>query len=509
MATNGKIKVFNAPDTDRVNYLRDLQYEMARERIAELELELEDTGWRHLSSLGTGPWEFTREHLRDICRLSRLYFLKNPIINRCVTIQAIYVWGQGVKISARDPDVQMIVERFLNDPGNKAELTSHRARVLKECDLQVDGNIFFALFTDMDDGSVSIRTIPVDEITQIIHNPEDRKDPWYYKRTRNKTDVRSQLNPQSGDQEIIFYPDWNLDTTEHDFPTRDAGSGARFEKDVKVFHMKVGSLSEMQFGVPETYQALDWARAYKDFLEDWATIVKSLSTFAWKVKGPATSSAYNAVNSALGSTISTDTNETNPRPPTGSVWYEDGNFDLAPMKVSGATIQADDGRRLLLMAMGAMGIPETFMSDVSIGTLATATSMDRPTELKFRDRQTMWGDTETDILQYVIRQAAMAGYRELELREIQEGKEKRFVVMKDGKPVDTYVDVNFPPILERDVEKIVRSVVAASTLGGKALADPPTIPAREVSRKLLQAIDVGDIDGQLQMLYPDGDSTGG
>jgi hypothetical protein len=30
------------------------------------------------------------------------------------------------------------------------------------------------------------------------------------------------------------------------------------------------------------YAALDWARAYKEFLEDWASIAKALSRFAWK-----------------------------------------------------------------------------------------------------------------------------------------------------------------------------------------------------------------------------------
>lgn len=518
MAINGKprrnssvIKVFNHPDVDQANYLRDIQSEIYRERIAELELSLEDNGWINLTD-ATESWEFSRDALRRICRMSRLFFLKNPIINRGVTIQAIYVWGQGVKISARNEDITAIVHRFLEDAGNKTELISHRARVLKECDLQVDGNIFFALFTDKDDGSVSVRTIPVDELNQIVHNPDDRKEPWFYKRTHDKTDLKSQLHPSTGGQEVIYYPDWNLDTEEHVFPEQEAGinqgSTVSYERDVKIFHVKVGSLSEMQFGVPETYQALDWARAYKEFLEDWATIVKSLSTFAWKAKGPSSSAAMAAVNSALGSTLSTDNPESNPRAPTGSVWYEDENVTLDPIKVSGATVKADDGRRLLLMALMSMGIPENFTGDVSIGTLATAESMDRPTELKFKDRQTLWTDIYSELFQYVIRQAAIAGYRGLKLQQVTtEQNEKVWQVFKDGQKIDTYVDVTFPPILERDIEKIVRSVVTAYTLSGNLPADPAVIPAKEVSRKLLQAVGVEDIDGVLKMLYADGENN--
>jgi hypothetical protein len=159
--------------------------------------------------------------------------------------------------------------------------------------------------------------------------------------------------------------------------------------------MKVGGLSEMQFGIPETYQALDWARAYKEFLEDWATIVKSLSRFAWKMTVPQGSDGVAVAQSVLGSTVSLESGENNPAPPAGSAFVESGEFNLQAMPKTGATIQADDGRRLLLMALAAFGIPETFTGDVSVGTLATAESLDRPTELKFRDRQTLWQDGHT------------------------------------------------------------------------------------------------------------------
>jgi hypothetical protein len=189
----------------------DFQRHLLRERITELQLELEDRGWARIGDATDQSFEFDRAAIKAMCRLSRLNFLKNPIINRGVNVQAIYVWGQGVKISTRDETIKKVVDRFWNDPGNRAELTGHRARVLKECDLQVDGNIFFALFTNTENGAVSIRTLPVNQVQQIIHNPDDRKDPWFYKRVYEATDLKSQFGQTMIGQRTIFYPDWQLE----------------------------------------------------------------------------------------------------------------------------------------------------------------------------------------------------------------------------------------------------------------------------------------------------------
>jgi hypothetical protein len=487
----------------------DLQRHLLRERISELQLQLEDRGWARIGDSSLESFEFDRAAIKAMCRLSRLNFLKNPIINRGVNVQAIYVWGQGVKVSTRDENIRKIVDRFWNDPGNRAELTGHRARVLKECDIQVDGNIFFALFANPDTGAVSIRTLPVNQVEQIVHNPDDRKDPWFYKRVYQATDLKSQFGRTMTGEKTVFYPDWQLEEDVH-FPEGlpQLDNNASFAQAVKIFHMKVGGLSEMQFGIPETYQAIDWARAYKEFLEDWATIVKSLSRFAWKMTTPTGADALGVAQSVMGSTVSVESDETNPAPPAGSMFVESGDFNLQAMPKTGATIQADDGRRLLLMALAALGIPETFTGDVSVGTLATAESLDRPTELKFRDRQTLWQDGLQEILQYVIQRAAASGYLGLELRRVDEEsndsvQESVWKVFKDGKEVDTTVEIHFPPILERDMKKVVESVIEGTTLNGRPELPQPMIPRRETSRLILQALNVSDVDGQLKEMYND------
>ena len=149
--------------------------EFLTERLAELELAQEDIGWQRLS--GESDREFSREGLGRIMAQSRLFYLKSPVINRSVNVQAYYVFAQGINIQARDEKVNKVVQAFLDDPANDVELTSHQARMLKETDLQVLGNIFFVLFANKTDGTVRLRTIPPEEITEITPIPRTPKSP--------------------------------------------------------------------------------------------------------------------------------------------------------------------------------------------------------------------------------------------------------------------------------------------------------------------------------------------
>ena len=442
--------------------------ELLVERLAELELAQEDTGWLKLS--GESSREFSREYLTRIITTSRIMYLKSPIINRGVNVQATYVWGQGVNIQANDQGVNELIQGFLDDRANQTELTSHQARTLKEVDLQVLGNIFFVFFTDVQ-GAVRVRTIPVDEVQDIICNPEDAKDPWWYKRVWTERSLDGGTR-----QRTAYYPDWR----------KPVSAGQPSDGEVMkepVYHVKVGGLSDMRFGVPETYQSLDWAKAYKEFLEDRATIARALSRFAWRMSTPGGKGAIAAAKAKLGTTIGTLGTETNPPPTAGAAFIgAAGGATLDPIRTGGATIHPDEGRRFLLMAIMSMGLPETFYSDASVGSLATAKSLDRPTELRFLDRQHLWTDVHQDIFQFVLDQAVAAG-------ELAQG-------------ADRYIEIGFPSILERDQEVTVRSIISAATLDGKESAG--TLDDRTLIRLLLTALGLDDVDELIDRIAPEG-----
>ncbi|MBN1629628.1 MAG: hypothetical protein JW990_07690 [Thermoleophilia bacterium] len=477
--------------------------EFFQERMAELELALEDLNWVRLSF--ESEQEFSRDGLKRIVALSRLMFLKNPLINRAVTLQAMYVWGQGISIEAKHPAVDAAVQAFLDDEKNKAELTGHQARTLKEQDLQTEGNLFFVFFCHRYTGRVRVRTIPLDEIEEIITSPDDRKEPWYYKRVWSSVE----LDYGSGAvtvraSQTVYYPDWRYNPT----PKPDKIGGHPVMWDTPVYHVKVGGLSGMRFGVPETYSGLDWARAYKEFLEDWATIVRAYSRFAFNLTTKGGKKGLAAAKAKLGTTAGTSRADTNPPPVAGAVFAAGDGRTLEPIRTAGATTKAEDGRRMLLMVAAATGLPETFFGDIQGGTLATAKSLDRPTELKFSDRQELWISIHQAILNYVIDKRALAvAYRDLQGVYVidDEGDDGRVVLTtrdpETGDPIDRHIDIDFPSILEHDKAADVDAIVRAATLDGKAPAG--TMDPKTVSRLLLTALGQDDIDDLLDEIFPE------
>jgi hypothetical protein len=486
--------------------------ELLQERLAELELSQEDAGWRLLGAEGRS--EFSRRFLKRIMALSRLMFLKSPLINRAVTLQSFYCFGQGINIQAATPEVNDVVQSFMEDPKNKAELTSQQARTAKEQTLQVDGNLFFVLFANRATGRVRVRTIPCDEIEDITTNPEDAREPWYYRREWTPRTFDPRTGTPSGEHKIVYYPDWRYHSS--DRPPTIAGAPVDWE--TPVYHVKVGGLDGMRFGVPETYAALDWARAYKAFLEDWATITRAYSRFAWKMTTPGGNKAVAAAKARLGTTLGSNGGETNPPPVTGSTFIAGApGVDMTPLRTAGATTSARDGRQLLLMVAAATGMPEFFFGDANVGNHATAKTLDRPTELKFLDRQTLWADVHQDILQYVIDRAALAPRGKLEgdyapvepgddadpvvvLADVPAQTDATGKVIREAGPMDRGIDIDFPPILEHSVQENIAAIVQAATLAGHP---PVAFDPKTTTRLLLQVLGVEDIDEKVDAMYPE------
>jgi hypothetical protein len=468
-----------------------------QERLAALEMALEADGWRMLTM--QADQEFSREGLRLITELSRIMSLKNPLIKRGVQVQRLYVWGQGWNVKASDPDVQGVLDAFMKDPKNQVELTSHQARMQKETEQTTDGNTFFVFFVNALTGRVRVRTFQFEEVIEIVCDPQDAKSPWYYKRSWSEQTLDAGSGAIATMVKTAYYPDWRYNPVNK--PASIGSYPVRWEN--PVYHIKTGGFSNWKFGCSEIYAAIDWSRAYKEFLEDWASIVRAYRRFAFQLSTPGGKSAIAAAKAKLGTTYGAGGlgAETNPAPVVGSTFVAGDNVNLTPVRTSGATVAAEDGRRLLLMVAAAVGLPETFFGDVSVGTLATASSLDRPTELAMRDRQTFWQDIFQAIFDFVLLWAVKAPRGPLRgLGTVvveRDGDEISETV--DWGDVDAHIDIDFPPIRSEALDAQMRAIVSAATLDGKAPAG--TLDLMTTARLMLVALGVDDIDAILQKLF--------
>lgn len=465
----------------------DYTIELLTERLADLELALEDVQWMRVGDDGR---EFSADARRRITELARVMAIKNPIVKRGVNVQVQYVWGQGVTIRAADDAVNAVLQAFLDDEKNQDELTSHLAREQKERELQTDGNIFFVLFPNRVSGMVRVRTIPPNEIGEIITNPEDRKDPWYYRREWAATTVDMATGAPRSTLQIAYYPDWRY--TPRTKPQTIGGKPVLWE--TPLYHVKVGGYSDWTFGCSEVYAAIDWARAYKEFLEDWATFTRALSRYAWKLATKGGVRGVQAAKARLGTTMgnSPTAAETNPPATTAATWIGSEGATIDPMRIGGANVRMDDGRRLQLMVAAAQDLPETFYGDVSVGTLATATSLDRPTELKMRSRQTLWADIHQSIFAYVLRWAVKAPRGPLAgkgriVRVVEDGEMSETVDWGDTNPA---IEMRFPPILAPNRADDVQAVRTAA----------PYMDRKTTLKLMLNALGLNDVDAMLDAI---------
>ena len=465
--------------------------ELLQERIAELELALDDVGYERIGDSNFDK-QFTKASIDKIAAMARVYWLKNPLIKRAVATQANYVFGQGVDVVAADEDVQTVVDAFMDDSKNRAELTGEQAMLTKETELQVTSNLFFTFFTDPLNGATRVRTIPLSEITRIIYNPDDSKEPWYYYRQWQQP---KEPGSQKYEMHQAMYPDINY-MPKGGLPKH--FNGIEVMALNPVYHVKTNCLSDMEYGVSEIYAAIDWAKAYKDFLEDWYTIVKSLSKFAWKATSKSGATGMAQAKQVLEGAINGGSNPMNSDLPgqAAQVWMSSDNFDLAPMPKSGATVAVDDGRRALLMVCAATGIYEHYFGDPSTGNLATAKAMEQPMLLMFQERQELWTDVFNTILGYVINQSALKPGGKLRGVMSFNDYGESYVDMGD---TDRSVDVKFPPILQEDVNERIDAIVKSVTLSGQTPAN--TIDLKTATTQMLTAL--GEDTDIVDKLFPD------
>ncbi len=477
----------------------------SKESLADLELALEDVSWRDLMA-PFGSWNFSRMALRKLTALSRVMYLVNPLIRRAVTVQELYVWGSSCTIKADDATVNEVLEDFFCDPKNQTVIGNSWDE--REREQRIDGNQFFVFYLNKVNGASRVRLLPFDQVDDIIYNPDDSKDPWFYRRSQMSATRMDGAapDPMVPESDAMLFPDIGYNPKVK--PTIHEETGLPIKWNTRILHVKTGGLSNMRFGIPELYSALSWATAYKKMLENFATKEQAFARLAMKMSGLSGKKGIAASKSKLGTGITnSQLLDNNPPENTASWMLMSGNADVSAIKTSGMQTSPDTAHPLRSMVASGTDTPEHFFGDSDIGNFATSSTLDRPTELKMVARQKFWMNIILTICNYLIEWSAKApqgklreaNFKATTVRGLFDGEQLVIITPPKGKNLN--ITVEFPSILERDVTDRVRAVVQAATLGGSPAEG--IIPDRRLLFKLLM-VALGEKNAQMLVdeFYP-------
>lgn len=465
--------------------------------IADLERQvINDPGWRTFAIIADR--EFSPEGMTQLRAVCRLMMIANPLIKHGVRLRTAYVHGQGYTLAARatgrseandaEQDVQAVVSALVEDPANQRAVFGQQACEELEGAAASDGDVFIALFTRPMSGWVQTRTFTADEVTEIITNPDDASEPWYYRRvwTRQGYDETGQKVFELQER---LYPD--VDYRPRRKPTSFAGVPISW--DAPIVHVAVNRPHGWLRGIPDVYSGINWARAYKEFLEQWAGLMKSLSRFAWKltVEGKQKEQAKRAMRAAGTARAATgeqlDVGGTAVTPPNG---------DIEAIPKTGAVIDAESGRPLAMMIAAALGLPVTMLlaDPGQTGARATAATLDWPTELIMMSRRALWAGARLRICRYAITESVRAPRGALKGTIKRDPVTDRETLTLAGDTDDT-VDIDWPPLDEVEPKDIIDAAVAA--------AGPGVLPPVVILRELLAAFKIRDPESIIEKMTDD------
>lgn len=461
--------------------------------LDQINQRLDYLTWQPIVENRSDLAELPMEERRKLIRIARQFWIKDPLMHQAVSLTTNYTFGEGLRYASNLEDVAGEIEAFWADEDNQLELTAFQAQEQKSNELQVDGEIFFVLFVDQD-FRVKVRTLPPEEITEIICSPDDHRRPLYYQRKYAPvTFDMSRQNWKTGTTQTKYYADWR---------NYAPGKWGEFDRGVKlqeglIYHVALNRISWQKRGYTEMYPALDWAKAHRQLLQDWVTIVKAYSTLAWKAKikgdDPRDFERVRQRLKAMMPAFNSQQDEPWAPSGTGGVQLENDDVTLSPIKTSGMATSPSDAREIRLMAGAGMGIMEHYFGDAGNANLATATAMELPMLKKFAARQRLWESVYTNILSYVIAKSIEAGRVDtVELNEHTDDSGRivsRRLVSESGQYP---VTVKAPPILRADLKSVSDAMETLTKAG--------LIPVREAARYAMNAMDLPNTEAILSQL---------
>lgn len=251
------------------------------------------------------------------------------------------------------------------------------------------------------------------------------------------------------------------------------------------------------------------------------TVRESLAQISMTLQTKGGQQALQGAKQQLSTTVGPSAALWDQNPPAGdgSIFASGPGTKIEAFNTRGAGGDPAEVREYKLPTAMVFGLPESFFADMNTSNLATATSLDRPTELNFLQKQEEWREDLVTICQYVLRTSYGApsgklrealtkrGVKEtVRIYEARRTKDARGRTVYEvdaakGSSPDIRVMAVFPTIIEADTPAQISAVVQAMTLGNKS-GEIVGIDERAGMAELYRLIGIEDAGDVLDKQYP-------
>jgi hypothetical protein len=363
----------------------ELEEQWDQAAAALLRVRSEDKGWQLWGSVqASGEEGFQLETVKKIGKEAELQSTGNPLLKRAFELRYEGVFSKLFRLQGPMPPR---VVRLLARPSLERVLMSQGAAEKNERLLYCRGNLFVLC----NRVTQEVQRVPLEQITSRATDPDDVEVTAYYKRSYARTDFDGGTSPV-----VEWYPtiEW-IDSGE---PLQTEVNRDPVNAEWVIVDLRVNVPSGGHWGIPDAFAALPYAWAYSEYIRDASSLLKALSTIAWKVVGKTKTQAEQA-----GARLS----RAGKSPGSTATMTQDTQLTAMPRA---GQVDMNDGLALAAMVASALSVPVTsLLNNPAIGGgFGAVASLDGPTVASHRARQRAWN-------QFYVRVFRALGIKDLKL----------------------------------------------------------------------------------------------
>lgn len=423
--------------------------------------EMDTIAWQQLDYMGGSEQDLKAVERRRIVQQIRVGWMRDPQIGSVVDLYNDFVLGRGVpKPTARDSEVQKVIDEAWEDEDNKLVLTTYPAQLALNTDLTLQSNLFLLGFGEGADGKFKLSMLDHDSVENVVRDQDNRRRITYFvaRERRIKWDFENDaptiadtapdtkghirnprehiVGPESYDGRIRYYQ-------HHEHEPR-PGQEAPPEKlgEGRVYSVALNRTGEMAFGHPSLDRVLRWANAFNKFMESRVDLAQAAAALIMKRKVKGTPGQVRQIANKALSRRSEIGRRVDPSEGSdgslqgmrsGSVVTENEGVEHEAFNLnSGAQNANTDSQMIRSQISAASHMPQHYLGDVGSANLANATAMELPVIKAVESRQEVIEGIVKWFVDSVIERAIETGRLKKELSD-KEYNEKLEAEAADGK----------------------------------------------------------------------------